>query len=143
MSKSIQQPIPQGRYVPAVRHADLIYTSGMTPRIDGKLQHKGKVCVGDPLEKHQAAIELATANALTAIEDLLQDGERIKMILQLSVFINAQNSFTAHADLANFASNKIADEIGESCIGSRAAIGVATLPGDAVVEITMVASVAA
>lgn len=32
MSTFKEQPIPQGKYLPAVRHADLIFTSGMTPR---------------------------------------------------------------------------------------------------------------
>lgn len=26
-----QNPIPQGKYKPAVRHGDLIFTAGMTP----------------------------------------------------------------------------------------------------------------
>jgi enamine deaminase RidA (YjgF/YER057c/UK114 family) len=141
MNNLTQQPIPQGRYVPAVRHADLIYTSGMTPRIDGDLQYVGKVGVDDSLEQHRAAVGLAATNALIAIESLLSDGEAVGMVLQLNVFINAEAGFTSHAALANFASDQIADRWGESCIGSRAAIGVATLPGDATVEITMVAAV--
>jgi enamine deaminase RidA (YjgF/YER057c/UK114 family) len=141
MNNPSQIPIPQGRYKPAVRHADLIYTSGMTPRVDGRLQFTGKVRVDDPLEKHQPAVALAASNALIAIESLLQDGERVGMILQLNVFINACEDFKAHADLANFASDEIAKRLGESCIGSRAAIGVATLPGNAPIEITMVAAV--
>lgn len=141
MKNHSQQPIPQGRYVPAVRHADLIYTSGMTPRVDGKLQYVGKVRASDPLEKHRSAVALAATNALIAIEGLLSDGEAVGMVLQLNVFINAEDGFVKHAALANFASDQIADRLGGSCIGSRAAIGVATLPGDAPVEITMVAAV--
>lgn len=141
MKHATSQPVPQGRYVPAVRHADLIYTSGMTPRLDGKLQFTGKVHAHDPLEKHQAAVALAANNALIAIENLLHVSERIGMILQLTVFVNADQDFTQHAALANFASDEIAERFGETCIGSRAAIGVATLPGDATVEITMVAAI--
>lgn len=141
MKHSESQPVPQGRYIPAVRHADLIYTSGMTPRIDGQLQHVGKVGADDPLEKHQAAVELAATNALIAIENLLQSDERVSIILQLNVFINAEDGFAKHAAMANFASNVIASRLGQHCIGSRAAIGVATLPGNATVEITMVAAV--
>jgi enamine deaminase RidA (YjgF/YER057c/UK114 family) len=32
MSQNMEQPIPPGKYLPPVRHADFIYTSGMTPR---------------------------------------------------------------------------------------------------------------
>ena len=42
MSKVIAQPIPQGKYLPAVRHAELIYTSGMTPRKAGNLLYSAK-----------------------------------------------------------------------------------------------------
>jgi enamine deaminase RidA (YjgF/YER057c/UK114 family) len=132
-------PIPQGRYLSAARHADLIYTSGMTPRVNGELQYTGPVSADDSLEDHRAAVELAASNAITAAEGLLKDGESIARILQLQVFINAQQGFTDHAALADFASHKIADQLGSGCIGSRAAIGVATLPGDAPVEITIVA----
>jgi enamine deaminase RidA (YjgF/YER057c/UK114 family) len=137
-----QQPIPQGHYFPASRHADLIYTSGMTPRIKGELQFAGKVNAEEPLEIYQAAVELATSNALVAAESMLEEGERITRILQLQVFINAEKEFVSHAAMADFASGKIAEELGPDVIGSRAAIGVETLPGNAPVEIMLVAVVA-
>lgn len=142
MSGPAAQPVPQGRYKPAVRHADLIYTSGMTPREAGELRFAGPVDADDDLETHRAAVELATANALAAATHHLRPAERIALVVQLNVFIHAQEGFTAHAVLANFASNLIAERLGESCLGSRAAIGVATLPGGAPVEITLVAAVA-
>jgi enamine deaminase RidA (YjgF/YER057c/UK114 family) len=142
MSELAAQPIPQGRYIPAVRHADIIYTSGMTPREAGELKFVGQINANDDLQTHRAAVELATNNALISAEHQLQPGERLTLILQLNVFINAESGFTAHAALANFASNLIAERLGESILGSRAAIGVATLPGNAPVEITLVAAVA-
>jgi enamine deaminase RidA (YjgF/YER057c/UK114 family) len=135
------QPIPQGRYVPAVRHADIIYTSGMTPRLAGELKYVGRIDASDGLKTHRPAVELATNNALIAAEHHLQAGERISRILQLNVFINAEQGFTAHAALANFASSLITQRFGDACLGARAAIGVASLPGDAPVEITLVATV--
>jgi enamine deaminase RidA (YjgF/YER057c/UK114 family) len=43
MSQNMVKPIPHGKYLPAVRHADLIYTSGMTPRKAGILIYSGKI----------------------------------------------------------------------------------------------------
>ena len=43
MSKIKEQPIPQGKYLPAVRHANIIYTSGMNPRKTGKLMYSGVI----------------------------------------------------------------------------------------------------
>jgi enamine deaminase RidA (YjgF/YER057c/UK114 family) len=48
MSRKMKQPIPQGQYLPVVRHADLIYTSGMTPRKAGILIFSGKIRASDP-----------------------------------------------------------------------------------------------
>ncbi len=47
MIRKREQPVPQGNYLPAVRHADLIYTSGMTPRKGGIIVYSGKIRVSD------------------------------------------------------------------------------------------------
>jgi enamine deaminase RidA (YjgF/YER057c/UK114 family) len=136
-----EQPIPQGLYLPASRYADLIYTSGMTPRIKGELQHVGQIKIDTPMELYRPAVELAISNALVAAEGLVRDNEYTFKVLQLNVFINAEKGFASHAALADFASEKIADKYGPQSVGSRAAIGVASLPGDAPVEITLTAAV--
>lgn len=141
MSKIIEHPIPQGNYQPAVRHLDLIYTSGMTPRKKGNLLYSGKIRVTDPIEYHKDAVRLATLNALTAAQACLEEGEKIALILQLTVFLNTEEEFMAHAKLADFASDVLIETLGTNCIGSRAAIGVASLPTNAPVEITMIGRV--
>ncbi|KRO86895.1 MAG: RidA family protein [Bacteroidetes bacterium] len=141
MNKNNEQPIPQGKYLSAVRHADLIYTSGMTPRKAGNLLYVGKIRVKDPIESHKEAVRLATLNAIIAANACLKKGERISLILQLNVFINAENEFTAHSEIADYASEELMINFGEKCIGSRAAIGVASLPSNAPVEITIIAKV--
>lgn len=141
MSKIIEQPIPQGKYLPAVRHADLIFTSGMTPRKAGNLMCSGKISVADSIESHRDAVRLSTLNALTAAQACLHEGEKIAFILQLSVFINAEKEFTAHAKVADFASEVLIENLGSNCIGSRAAIGVSSLPSNSPVEITIICKV--
>lgn len=141
MSKTIDQPLPQGKYLPAVRHADLIYTSGMTPRKAGNLLYSGKIRAIDPIESHRDAVRLAALNALTAAQACLRKGEKIVLILQLTVFLNTEEAFRAHAKVADFASDVLMEKLGTDCIGSRAAIGVASLPLNAPVEITLIAGV--
>ena len=141
MSQLVEAPVPQGKYLPAVRHADLIYTSGMTPRRGGALIHAGRMRAGDPLESHRDAVRLATLNALTAAEACVKEGERIAVILQMTVFLSTDPEFTAHSKVADFASETLIEHLGAGCIGSRAAIGVASLPADAPVEIMLVATV--
>lgn len=141
MSQKIEQPIPQGRYLPAVRHADLIYTSGMTPRKSGKLIYSGKICSNDSIESHRDAVRLATSNALVASQACLKEGEKISLILQLIIYLNTEPEFTAHPKVADFASELLVEKLGAGSIGSRAAVGVASLPSDAPVEVTLIAKV--
>jgi enamine deaminase RidA (YjgF/YER057c/UK114 family) len=141
MSMMTDQPVPQGKYLPAVRHADLIYTSGMTPRKAGNLLYSGKIRVMDPIESHKDAVRLATLNALTAAQACLNEGERITLILRLNVFLNTEDDFTAHAKIADYASDVLIETLGMNCIGSRAAIGVASLPSNAPVEVVLTAKV--
>lgn len=134
-------PVPQGHYVPATRHGAMIFTAGMTPRRAGVLLFTGPVRAEDDLARHQPAVELACGNALTAARSLLQPGEVLGAVLSLTVFIAAEAGFTRHSALADLASAFLVAELGPSGIGARAAVGVATLPGNAPVEIQLVAAV--
>lgn len=135
------QPVPQGLYVPAVRHGNLVFTAGMTPRKNGALQFKGPVLAASDPTLQREAVELACRNALTAVQMQLAQDERIAAILSMTVYIAAEPGFTAHSKLADLASEFLRGELGERGIGSRAAVGVANLPGDATVEIQLVAAV--
>lgn len=138
---SSNSPVPQGQYLPASRLGDLIFTSGMTPRLNGQLQFTGPVRAADPVESWREAVLLATRNALTAARNRLAAGEQIASVPSLTVFIAAEPGFTLHSRLADFASAFLCEELGEAGIGSRAAVGVATLPGNAPVEIQLIAAV--
>lgn len=141
MNKNIEQPIPQGKYLPAIRHNDIVYTSGMTPRKTGKLIYSGQIKADQPIESYRDSIELATLNALFAAQSCLNEGEKISVILQLNVFLNTEKEFTAHAKIADYASKVLIKTLGDNCIGSRAAIGVASLPSNAPVEIVLTAKI--
>lgn len=135
------QPVPQGLYLPAARHGALIFTAGMTPRRDGVLQFAGPVRIDAEPEEYRDAVVLACSNALTAARAKLAEGESLAAILSLTVYIAAEPGFTLHSKLADFASEFLKSELGNAGIGSRAAIGVATLPGNATIELQLVAAV--
>ena len=135
-------PIPQGKYIPASRFGNLIYTAGMTPRNNGVLIQSGKVSAEQKVCTYKAAVRQAVANALTAAKNLLTEEERIEQILTLTVYINAEETFQMHSSIADFASEYLYEELGNAGVGSRAALGVASLPGNAPVEIQLVAAVA-
>lgn len=134
-------PVPQGLYAPAARHGSLVFTAGMTPRKNGVLQFTGPVEVDADPGQYREAIELACQNALAAAELQLAPGERIAAIVSMTVYLQAAPGFTRHAKFADIASGWLRERLGEPGIGSRAAIGVASLPGNAPVEIQMVVAV--
>lgn len=134
----IENPIPQGKYVPATRAENFIFTAGMTPRKKGILLCEGKVKTTESIEIYREAVNQATLNALTAARNILKENERFERVLSLTVFINSDEDFKAHSKLADFASEFLFQEIGEAGIGSRTALGVSSLPGNAPVEIQMI-----
>lgn len=135
-----KNPIPQGRYLPAKKSQGFIYSAGMTPRLDGKLILEGKVSSDKEISFYQEAVVQATKNALTAINNTLEDGEELEEIISMTVYVNAEEDFTTHSKIADLGSNYLFEALGEKGISPRAAIGVMTLPGNAPVEIQLVAS---
>lgn len=138
---SVAMPVPQGNYLPAKRVGGLIFTAGMTPRRDGELILTGPVRAQEPLEAYREAVVLACCNALAAARDRLEGDEALSAVVNMFVFIMAEPGFSAHAKLADFASEYLCSELGRAGIGARTAIGVATLPGNAPVEIQLTAAV--
>ena len=133
--------IPQGRYVPATVAGDIVYTAGMTPRREGTLILTGKVCRSSPLDTYKEAAEQAAANALAAAKSAA--GERkIARILTVTVYIHAEEGFTEHSRLADFVSDYLFSELSENGIGARAAVGAASLPGGAPLEVQLTALLA-
>ena len=134
-------PIPQGMYVPANRFENLIFTAGMTPRLNGVLIKTGKIAISDPIEDYRDAVRQAAKNALTAARNKLEEGERIERILLITAYVNAEEGYTTQAKIADHASEYFCEELGEAGIGSRAAVSVASLPGNAPVEISIICAV--
>ena len=141
MSEIKANPIPQGKYVPATRFGDLIVTAGMTPRKNGQLIRTGRVEIDAPLETYKDAVRQAADNALTAARNQLKEGERIARVMSMTVYINAEDGFTAHAKLADFASDFLNEMLGYASPMARVSVGVATLPGNAPVEIQLMCGV--
>lgn len=132
-------PRPQGLYQPAVVHAGVVRTAGMTPRRDGVLQYTGQV--GDDLttDEGRRAAALAAANALAAVVDAAGGVEDVDRILTMTVWVAAAAGFTEHTAVADGASSLLADALGGPP-PARAALGVTSLPGGAAVEVTLVAA---
>lgn len=131
-------PIPQGNYVPATRFENVIITAGMTPRNNGILIKEGSIRLAENIEDYKEAVRQAAKNALTAANNLLEEDEYIKQIMSITVFVNAETGFTKQSKIADFASDYYCEKLEDAGVGSRAAVGVASLPGNAPVEISII-----
>lgn len=134
-------PPPQGDYRPAIVDAGLVMTAGMTPRVDGVLQHAGRVGADIDLETARSAAAVAAGNAYAAAVSALGSADAIRRALRLTVFVNAASGFTQHSAVADGASARLRELLGERGAVVRSAVGVASLPGGACVEVELTCSV--
>jgi len=142
-------PRPQGGYVPAVAHGAWVQTAGMTPRVDGVLQYVGQVGAEVTVEQARTAAATAAENALAAAlaagqldgqpdgRPATPDGWRFDRVVHLRVYVNAVAEFGEHSAVADGASERLRALLGDRAAAARVAVGVASLPQGAVVEVEL------
>jgi hypothetical protein len=113
-------------------------SAGMTPRANGRLICRGEVGSQISLEEARQAAALATRNALAAMESEVPQGKRMSACLSLTVYIRATGEFDDHARVADAASEAICECLGPQAMGARIAVGVASLPGGAAIEVQLI-----
>lgn len=133
-------PEPQGHYAPATRWKDLIFTAGMTPRLNGTLIAMGPVNDETPMAELKKAAQTATRNALAAANSLLDQDEEIASVLKATVFVAASSGFQGHSKVADLATEEVQRQLPNIDQWARSAVGVANLPGGALLEIELIAS---
>lgn len=133
---------PVGTYVPAKRHGDLIYSSGQLPLVDGTLLAHGSVGQREADVTPERALEcarVAALNAVAAVAHAAGGLDAIEGILRVTGYVASAPGFTAQPAVVNGASSLLAEIFGESGRHARSAVGVASLPLGAPVEIEVVA----
>ena len=136
-------PTPVAAYVPAVRIADLVFTSGQVPTVKGELRATGLVGAEVDLEEAYACARVAVLNALAAAAEVAGDIDMIARIVKMVVFVAGAPGFTGHPQVANGASDVLGEIFGGAGQHARSAIGVAGLPLGAPVEVELVVAVGA
>lgn len=135
-------PAPVASYVPVTEAGALAFVAGQVAMLDGQLLHPGKLGAQVSVEMGQEAAARAALQALSALRDHLGGSlDRFQRILQLTVFVAADAEFVEHPKVANGASDVLIEVLGPNGRHARAAIGVASLPLGASIEITMTAEV--
>ena len=127
-----------GSYVPYKRINNLIYISGQLPIISGKIS-TGKVPTSVSIEDAKSAARVCIINTLPLIIEATNniDIENIQCI-NISGFVNSDESFDNHPEVINGASDLITDIFGSNGKHSRIAVGCNSLPKNACVEISSI-----
>ncbi len=129
---------PIGSYVPAKRVGDQIWTSGQLPiGPDGKLA-SGRLGAGVSVADGQQAARTAALNAVAAAAAIAGHVDEIEGVAKVTVFVSSAPSFTEQPQVANGASDLLAEIFGDAGRHVRSAVGVAALPKDASVEVELV-----
>lgn len=134
---------PAANYVPYVISGNLLFLSGQLPIEGGKVAVTGLVGTEVALADAQRAAELCAINILAQAKAAL-DGDlgRIKRIVKLNGFVASGAGFTEQHLVINGASNLIADILGGAGKHARAAVGMASLPLNAAVEVDAIIEIA-
>jgi enamine deaminase RidA (YjgF/YER057c/UK114 family) len=133
-------PSPLASYVPAVRTGSYVFTSGQLPIIAGKLQATGKVGAEVTPEEAAGHARTCVLNALAAVHSVV-DLNSIVRVVKVVGFVASTPDFTGQPAVINGASNFIGEVFGDAGAHARSAVGVASLPLDAPVEIEIVVEI--
>lgn len=133
---------PLAAYQPALRHGDLVFTSGQLPVIDGQLQGAGKVGAEVTAEQAYDLARLCALNGIAAAAGLVGGVDELTGLVKVVGFVNSTPDFTAQPGVINGASEALQEIFGDAGVHARSAVGVAALPLDAPVEVEFVFSVA-
>ena len=136
-----QVPAPVAAYVPAVRTGNLVYTSGQVPLVEGKLAKTGKLGAEVSLEEGVEMARICGLNALAALKSEVGDLGKVVRVVKVVVFVASEPSFTDQPKVGNGASELFAAVLGDAGRHARSAVGVASLPLDAPVEVELIAEV--
>jgi len=134
-------PTPVASYVNCVRSGNTVHLSGGLP-FDGDTKYLGKVSIDLSIEEGQAAARLAILNRLAVLKAELGNLDSVTRIISLQGFVSSPPDFYDHPKVINGASDLLLEIFGEAGKHSRIALGVAALPLNAAVEISLIVEVA-
>lgn len=134
---------PAANYVPYVISGDTLYLSGQLPMEGGKVAVTGIVGKDVELDAAKRAAELCAINILAQASAALGgDLSRVKRLIKISGFVASAQDFTSQHLVINGASDLLVNVLGEAGKHARAAVGMASLPLNASVEIDAILEIA-
>ena len=133
-------PRPIANFIPWRRHGDLVYLAGQICEWNGAVLYAGKVGVDHDLVAGQKAARICALNLVSALRECLGGSlAPVRACVRLGGFVNCALDYEFVPHVVNGASDLMHELFGAE-IGQhvRTAVGVATLPQRAAVEVDAV-----
>ena len=135
---SAEKSVPFANYVASKKSGNTIYISGQLPRdlLDENKVITGKATENDNIFDAKYASAMCAMQVLLVLKNEIGDLKKVKSCVQLQVFVNSSPDFINQHFVANGASDLVCEYLEKSVAQhTRCAVGVATLPFGALVEV--------
>lgn len=131
-----------GNYSRFRRVGNLLFLSGIGPRLDDGGYICGCLCGPDGVTVGYEAARLATLHLLRVLKTGLGDLRKVDAVVKVLGMVNATSDFTLHPKVIDGCSDTLVTAFGED-VGqhARSAVGMASLPHGMMVEIEAVFAV--
>jgi enamine deaminase RidA (YjgF/YER057c/UK114 family) len=128
-------PAPVANYVPYLISGDLLFVSGQISKAGDGTVVKGILGVDLDVATGQHAARVCALNILAQAKAALGDLQRVAQVLRLTGFVASTPQNSEQPLVINGASDLMVAVLGDAGRHTRAAVGVASLPVGAAVEI--------
>jgi enamine deaminase RidA (YjgF/YER057c/UK114 family) len=125
-------------FEPGVISGNTVFLSGQTPRVNGAQKYTGIVGEDITIVEAKDAARICTLNLLAALKGIIGDLNKVKRIIKMDGYVASTSDFKNHPMVINAASDLLHDIFGKANGHARKAVGLASLPGGAPVEIEMI-----
>ncbi len=129
-------PKPGGTYVPAKTVGNMVYLSGViSTSADGIIT--GTAGLDRTIDEGYAAARACALMLLAVLKRHLGSLDAVKSIVTVNGYVNAVAGFADSPEVINGASDLLIEVFGDAGRHARAALGISTVPRNALVEVQM------
>ncbi len=128
---------PSFNYRSVTLHRGVAYVAGQLPKVDGAVRVHGKAGAEIDLETARNEARICILQGLACLRAVLGSLDRVEQILKINGYVASAPGFNDQPKVLDAASDLLVEVFGAAGRHARAAVGVAELPRNAVVEIEM------
>src|SRR5271170_7458740 len=129
-------PAPGGNYLSAKIVGNLVFLAGVIS-MDGHSVMTGVIGQDRTIEEGYTAAQQCALTQIAVLKQALGSLDRIRQIVSVNGYVNTISGFADSPKVINGASDLLVAVFGQSGRHVRAALGVAALPRNAMVELQM------